>query len=306
MSVSPERINKELGRHWSCLFWLKGIPSSSTLLSRRPFPSCPGVIFARWLSSAAWWPHNPRISWCNPSAKSGGEQSRALSPPFSSECSWCGRGATLCLKYAAAGTDWPWLRCTGKGERGKGNRKPTYEVGSFTFCLCEEAFVSLGNKACGSNARHHRLSRHFGFPSYIYVISTIKWRPTDQLLRHRVGFSNLPKINFNKADERCGINTGRLTEPSSSVSVFFFFLSVRPCCIYVTRICFYLFTAYDLEVSHSASFCVVCFLGRGNSQAFGSAPPDLSQYFIKENMNLCLNSTDFLRKAFGHKKVSGL
>lgn len=119
--MSPERINKELGRHWSCLFWLEGIPSSSTLLSRRPFPSCPGVIFARWLSSAAWWPHNPRISWCNPSAKSGGEQSRALFLPFSSERCWCGRGATLCLKYAAAGTDWQWLRCTGNGEREIGN-----------------------------------------------------------------------------------------------------------------------------------------------------------------------------------------
>lgn len=59
-------------------------------------------------------------------------------------------------------------------EWGKGNRKPRYEVGSFTFCLCEEAFVSLGNNPCGSNTRHHRLSRHFGFPSYIYVISTIK------------------------------------------------------------------------------------------------------------------------------------
>lgn len=57
------------------------------------FPSCPEVNFALWPSAAAWWPHNPRISWCNPWAKLSQEQSRAFS-----ECSRYGRGSYAMLE----------------------------------------------------------------------------------------------------------------------------------------------------------------------------------------------------------------
>lgn len=183
-----------------------------------------------------------------------GEQSTAVfvfsffpSPASAPEWQGSYAGSEIC-----GSRDGQWLRCAGKGEREIGNAD--MKRGASLSAAVKRSVCVPGRKnPCGKNARLHWVSKHFGFLSYIYVICTIIWPQKQQLFKHRVGFSNLPKINFTRADDPTEVSWWKLCVHFLFLLATLPFLHSSDTHLLQT---FYCLSPQGVSLNHFLSFCV--------------------------------------------------